>query len=106
MVFSSPIFLFGFLPLFLALYAVVFGPTGRMSAGPARVLLLRASNVLLLLASLLFYFWGEGWLVLVMLTSAVIDFVAGQVIAHTSRPAARRAQRMDPPPSRSSFPNR
>ena len=43
MVFTSPLFLFGFLPVFLALYAFL----------PARL-----SNPITLLASFLFYAWG------------------------------------------------
>ena len=90
MVFSSPIFLFGFLPLFLALYALVFAPTRRLADGPARRRWFAASNGLILAASLLFYFWGENWLILVMLASTTIDYVSAQVIGHSTRPGWRR----------------
>lgn len=66
MLFSSPIFLFAFLPVFLLLYVLV----GR-----------RFRNLLLLAASVVFYTWGEGRLVAIMLTSTLIDYVAGLAIA-------------------------
>ena len=57
MVFSSPIFLFVFLPLTLGLY----------------YLLPRSfKNGFLLLASLVFYAWGEVFFVLVMLASIAV----------------------------------
>lgn len=65
MVFSSAIFLFVFLPLVLAGYYLV-----------PRV----ARNAYLLVASLLFYAWGEGFLVLLMLTSVLLNYVGGRVI--------------------------
>ena len=58
MVFTSPLFLFGFLPTVLLLYALA----------PARL-----SNPITLLASLLFYAWGEPVFVLVALGSALLD---------------------------------
>jgi alginate O-acetyltransferase complex protein AlgI len=65
MVFSSITFLFYFLPGVLLLYWLV----GK-----------RMQNLLLLLASLLFYAWGEGVYLLLMLTSISINFVSGQLI--------------------------
>ncbi len=59
MVFSSVVFLFLFLPLVLALYFLT-PRAGR--------------NAFLLLASALFYFWGETWLLAVMLGSGALDF--------------------------------
>lgn len=58
MVFSSPVFLFGFLPLFLGAYFLL-APKYR--------------NALLFAASLFFYSWGEPalcWVMLLSLTSA------------------------------------
>ena len=66
MVFSSVIFLFLFLPTTLALY-FMFPRATR--------------NALLLVLSCAFYFWGEQWLILVMLTSTVVDYICGLVIA-------------------------
>ena len=62
MVFSSIIFLFFFLPLTLLLYGVVRG---------------RKRNILLLFASLLFYAWGEGVYLLVMLLSIAVNYLCG-----------------------------
>ncbi|MBZ0113971.1 MAG: MBOAT family protein [Thermoanaerobaculia bacterium] len=66
MVFSSTVFLYGFLPLFLLVYCLL----------PARL-----RNGWLLLSSLFFYAWGEVWFVLVMMASILIDFSAGLFIA-------------------------
>jgi alginate O-acetyltransferase complex protein AlgI len=61
--FSSPLFLFVFLPVLLGLHALV-GPRFR--------------NLLLLVASLLFYMWGEGTYVLVMLGIIAINYGLGR----------------------------
>lgn len=65
MVFSSPIFLFLFLPLVLVSYFLV--PN-------------RGKNLILLLFSLLFYTWGEGKMVALLLGSAAVDYIAGRII--------------------------
>ena len=65
MLFSSAIFLFAFLPCVLVLYYLV----------PRR-----GKNALILLASLFFYTWGEMEIVLVMLTSTVVDYFCGLTI--------------------------
>jgi alginate O-acetyltransferase complex protein AlgI len=65
MVFSSPIFLFVFLPLTLALYYVL--PRA-------------AKNGFLLFASLVFYAWGEIFFVLVMLASISFNYIFGRLI--------------------------
>jgi alginate O-acetyltransferase complex protein AlgI len=61
-VFSSPIFLFGSLPLVLLLYYI----------SPRWL-----RNAILLLASILFYAWGEGFYVGVMLVSILLNYVCG-----------------------------
>lgn len=63
MLFSSPVFLFGFLPLLLALYFVCPKPL---------------RNVLLLSASLWFYAWGEPSLVVLMLLSTAMNYGFGR----------------------------
>ena len=63
MVFSSPTFLFLFLPLVLGLYLVL----GR-----------RARNPVLVVASLVFYAWGERFLVAIMLVSIAANYVFGR----------------------------
>ncbi len=65
MVFSSITFLFFFLPGVVLLYWLV-GRTRR--------------NLLLLIASLLFYAWGEGIYLLLMLASIAINYVLGRAI--------------------------
>jgi alginate O-acetyltransferase complex protein AlgI len=75
-VFSSITFLFFFLPAVLLLNGCTRG---------------RASNVLLLVASLLFYAWGEGIYLLVMLASILGNFAAGLLIDRFRRTTAGRA---------------
>lgn len=65
MVFSSPIFLFGFLPIILLAY--------YLSPGAIK-------NIVLLIASLLFYAWGEVFYVGVMITSIISNYVFGKLI--------------------------
>jgi alginate O-acetyltransferase complex protein AlgI len=66
MVFSSPTFLFFFLPATLAAYHAV----------PRR-----ARNLVLLVASIAFYTYDSGALVLLLLVSTVTDYVAGRIVA-------------------------
>lgn len=66
MVFSSPSFLFVFLPIALALYFAVRG--------------MDAKNLVLLTLSLLFYAWGEPVMVGVMLGSIGFNYLAARVI--------------------------
>ena len=73
MVFSSFVFLFAFLPLVLLLYYIC----------PAKL-----RNLVLLLASLLFYAWGEPVYVLIMLFSTVFDYTNGRLIAHFKKKGA------------------
>jgi alginate O-acetyltransferase complex protein AlgI len=70
MVFSSIIFLFGFLPAVLIAHFLV--PRGWR-------------NLLLLLASLLFYFWGEGGYVVIMLLYMVFNWFFGTAIEAAKR---------------------
>lgn len=67
MVFSSPAFLFVFLPVCFLLYRLVPHQT--------------AKNAFLTLASVLFYAFGEPVYVLLLLTSVVVNFVCGRLIA-------------------------
>ena len=72
MLFSSAIFLFLYLPFFLFVYYL---------------LPLQWNNAFLFGASLLFYAWGEGPVVLVLLLSAFINFVAGRLVENGQRRA-------------------
>ena len=65
MLFSSPVFLFAFLPIVLLVY---YGPL-RSSR--------RGQNLFLLLASLFFYGWAEPVFVLVMLGSVLFNYALG-----------------------------
>ena len=78
MVFSSVVFLFLFLPVCLLVYHFLFLPVtiGHRTS----VFWRHLSNFFLLATSLLFYFWGEGWLVLVLVVSTVIDYFCGLLI--------------------------
>ncbi len=75
MVFSSPVFLFLFLPLALAAYF----------ASPKF-----ARNAVLLAASLVFFFWGEQVYFLLMLASIASNFVLGLAIDSTESESARK----------------
>ena len=70
MVFSSAVFLLVFLPTVLLLYYAL----------PERV-----RNPLLLVASLLFYAWGEPVYILIMLFSTVFDYCNGRMLETLDR---------------------
>jgi alginate O-acetyltransferase complex protein AlgI len=78
MVFSSIIFLFLFLPFVLGVYHLLFLP---VSLGLGQRVWRKLSNLFLLLASLVFYFWGETFLVWIVITSTLIDYVCGLIIS-------------------------
>ncbi len=90
MVFSSPLFLFLFLPVFLAGYHLILLPTHFSTDPRLRQTLCGFANGFILLASLLFYFWGETWLTLVMLASTTIDFFSARLIAGSNRLLSRK----------------
>jgi alginate O-acetyltransferase complex protein AlgI len=74
MVFSSTIFLFGFLPVVLVCY---FGH--HLFA--AR----RLRNIILLCFSYLFYLYGAAGFLLILILSTVADYVLGHLIEHKAR---------------------
>lgn len=75
MIFSSVLFLFRFLPIFMLCYFVA----------PRRM-----RNIILFLGSLVFYAWGEPVYVLLMLFSTVSDYFHGRAIdAGRGKPGAR-----------------
>lgn len=77
MLFSSLIFLFGFLPVFLLVYFVV----------PKK-----GKNLVLFLSSLFFYAWGEPIYIFLMLFNASVDYLAGRLIErYEEHPAAKKA---------------
>ncbi len=75
MIFSSVMFLFRFLPLFVIGYFLVPG---------------RMKNIILLFGSLFFYAWGEPVYVLLMLFSILSDYVHGRLIEHNRGGRAAR----------------
>ena len=78
MVFSSVTFLFLFLPLVLLFYHAIELPS-RLGYCPR--LCRQLSNLLLLLASVLFYFWGENFRIGIMLLTAGTDYTCGLIMA-------------------------
>lgn len=65
MLFSSPLFLFGFLPVVLLLYYLV----------PNKL-----KNLILLISSLVFYTWGENSLVLIMILTILVNYFSAIII--------------------------
>ena len=74
MVFASGIFLFYFLPLFLVIYAI----------SPRRV-----KNLVLALASYVFYGWWRPDFVVLMWISTMVDFGCGRAIAKARQAGSR-----------------
>lgn len=72
MVFSSSVFLFAFLPAFLAVYFLM----------PRR----SAKNIVLLAFSLLFYAWGEPVYVWLMVFSICFNWAFGFAISKSTTP--------------------
>ncbi len=70
MVFSSITFLFYFLPIVLAIYYLV----------PNKL-----KNTILLIASLLFYFYGEPKYILIMITTIITTYIFGILIEKNSK---------------------
>ncbi|MGD0099336.1 MAG: MBOAT family O-acyltransferase [Acidobacteriota bacterium] len=75
MVFSSNLFLFGFLPLVLVLYFLI----------PARF-----RNIFLFICSLFFYLWGCGPVIFVFLGCVVLNHYSGRWIYKASQPRAKQ----------------
>lgn len=78
MLFSSIVFLFTFLPIVLALYYIA----------PRRF-----KNAVLLLASLVFYAWGEPVYIFLMIFSIIFNYISGLDIARKlqNRQAAKKS---------------
>ena len=72
MLFSSSVFLFLFLPFTLIVYYVLLARRRSVQ------------NLFLLLASLLFYAWGEPWFVLVMVLSILANYGFGLWVHHAA----------------------
>lgn len=74
MIFSSAVFLFAFLPVVILLHTAIQNTTAR--------------NVLLILASLLFYGWGEPVYILLLIFSIGFNYAMGRMAAGGRRKAA------------------
>ena len=79
MVFSTPVFFFYFLALTLLIYYLV----------PRKL-----RNVVILCASLLFYFWGERIYVSIMLISTAIDYTHGMLVERCQAKGNDRGARL------------
>ncbi|MDD5349517.1 MAG: MBOAT family protein [Chthoniobacteraceae bacterium] len=77
MLFSTPVFVFLFLPVFFALYWFLPGVAGGWERA--------VRSGILLLGSLFFYSWGEPVFVWVFLASACFDWLLGWQIAGQGR---------------------
>ena len=78
MVFSSLAFLCVFLPVVFLLHQVILGMPGK--------------NALLVIASLVFYAYGEPVYVLLMIASTLVNWAFGVLIGRTTADGARKAQ--------------
>ena len=76
MVFSSLTFLCLFLPIVVGLHTFI-------KNGPVR-------NAILLVASLLFYAWGEPVWIVAMLFATAVNYVCARIIDQTKSPGRRK----------------
>ena len=74
MLFSSMVFIWGFLPIVLVLNFLI----GLLV--PGAQLKIKIKNIMLLLASLVFYAWGSVYYVFIMITSIIVNFLGGYFI--------------------------
>lgn len=78
MVFSSHVFLFYFLPLFLITYYGVYFIGGGQKNAHKTVSWL---NLVITIASYFFYGWFEPWFVTLMWVSTIVDYQCGRMIS-------------------------
>ncbi len=76
MLFSSLVFIWYFLPIVFFAYMCIPG--------------IRAKNLLLLAASILFYAWGEPKFVLLMLLSIGINYIFGMLLDYETKKRRRQ----------------
>ena len=70
MLFSSEIFLFLFLPLTLLIYYLLRNKS------------IKVKNSVLLIASVVFYSWGEAKFIYVMLLSIILNYIFGIMVSN------------------------
>lgn len=78
MVFSSLVFILLYLPIVLAVYYLIF----YFYKYTHNKFFLVTSNFFILLSSIFFYFWGEQWLIFLMLGVAMWDYACAQVMSY------------------------
>jgi len=84
MIFSSNIFLYLFLPIYLLFYYATDYLSRRVLAKrfPIKQTL---NNLVLFILSLFFYYWGSGKFILVFMLSIMVNTILGQYIFSSSR---------------------
>lgn len=75
MVFSSPLFVFAFLPLVLLVYQIVIP---------------RLKNAVLMVFSLLFYAWGEGEMLVILILSIIVNYFTAIYITKSNKKFIKR----------------
>src|ERR1035437_4804652 len=78
MKFDSFEYLFVFLPITLTLYHLLRTKT-------------LLANLLILVASYIFYAWGNGWVLILLIFSSVTDYYIGAAIHASPTPTGRKA---------------
>ncbi|MEE3392800.1 MAG: MBOAT family protein [Lachnospiraceae bacterium] len=80
MVFSSLVFLCMFFPCVVTIYYLIPGISGKHFSSEKNSHIFR--NLFLLIASLIFYAWGEPVYILIMIFSTVFDYINGRLIGN------------------------
>jgi alginate O-acetyltransferase complex protein AlgI len=80
MVFSSPLFLFYFLPAFLVIYYLL----------PFQWKGFALKNTFITVTSCIFYGWLVPWFVLLLLASTIVDYGCGLIITKPGQTSAKR----------------
>ena len=76
MVFSSLTFMYAFLPIVLITYFL----------SPKKL-----KNIIILISGLIFYAWGEPKYIMIMITSAFVDYFAGLIISKSDDNKVRKS---------------
>ena len=80
MLFTSTTFLFLFVPLVIGIHCIILFVARSCDAGSLYV---RIANTFLVMASLLFYAWGEPEYVVILIVSAAINYSLGYLLRFT-----------------------
>lgn len=75
MIFSTPIFVFGFLPVFLAVYYLAPKPL---------------KTYILLIGSCVFYAWWQAIYLVLVLAIAMLSYMAGHIAVHAQKSSTRK----------------